>query len=100
MPGRFTAETGWLSLHSADARRRGRRSLISGTRSRVAAAAAWLGVGFVMVVAVACWARGAPACGEPSVGPQSVPCWLSRVYASLRKPLKTVSRNEALQHGR
>ena len=49
----------------------------------VAAAAAWLGVGFVMVVAVACWARGAPAWGGPSVGPQSVPRPSSRVYACL-----------------
>ena len=50
----------------------------------VAAAAAWLGVGFVMVVAVACWGRGAPAWGGPSVGPQSVPRRLSRVYASFK----------------
>jgi hypothetical protein len=50
----------------------------------VAAAAAWLGVGFVMVVAVACCARGAPAWDGPSVVPQSVLGWLSRVYASFK----------------
>jgi hypothetical protein len=38
-------------------------SLISETPLAVAAAAAWLGLGFVMVVVVACWARGAPAWG-------------------------------------
>jgi len=40
-------------------------SLISENLLAVAAAAAWLGVGFVMVVAVACCARGAPAWGVP-----------------------------------
>jgi hypothetical protein len=47
----------------------------------VAAAAAWLGVGFVMVVAVACWARGAPAwggwsavCSTPVIPGVCMPC--------------------------
>jgi hypothetical protein len=57
----------------------------------VAAAAAWLGVGFVMVVAVACWARGAPAWGGPSVGPQSVLHLSSQVYACLAERSMTMS---------
>ena len=59
-------------------------SLISETRSRWPRRRRGFGVGFVTVVAVACWARGAPAWGGPSVGPQSVPRRLSRVYASLQ----------------
>ena len=48
----------------------------------VAAAAAWLGVGFVMV-GRGCLLSGAPAWVGPSVGPQSVSQRLSRVYACL-----------------
>ena len=58
----------------------------------VAAAAAWLGVGFVMVVAGACWARGAPAWGGPSVGWAAV-CSPAAVpgVCILQESLKTMS---------
>jgi hypothetical protein len=56
-------------------------SLIRETPLAVAAAAAWLGLGFVMVVAVACWARGAPArprwsavCSTPVIAGICMPC--------------------------
>jgi len=65
----------------------------------VAAAAAWLGVGFVMVVAVACCARGAPAWGRALgwaavCSPAAVPG-----VCILQESLKTMSLADSLQYG-